>query len=438
MRQILKPWFLFATLLIVAVCAGIACSSGDNGGTNTPTGSTHASASSSASPGPLKTDVGVSATEIKLGEHIVESGSLAAVYAPIAPALQAYFKKINTEDHGVCGRQITLVVEDDQYSPSVAREKAQKLIEQDQIAAFVGNLGTPPNTGSAAYINAQGVPDLWIATGVTGFADPATYPWTVLYNPDYTSEGHILANYVNQNLPNKTVGIFYQNDDFGKSGRDAFVAKFSGQVVEQQSYESTATDINSQLATLRAANPDILYLYSTPAFTGKVFAYMQQNNWKPQVVDSYVNSATTLAGIVGGGTTADKVAAGFQQIAGTISNNYILDPVADKNKPALVEHTRIMTQFGGPPVGTLTVFAQAVAETMVHTLQLACQNGDMTRQGIMNAAEQINGFAPSVLLPGISITVSKTDHAALQQLVPVQIQTDGTLKALVTAPISGN
>jgi len=88
-------------------------------------------------------------------------------------------------------------------------------------------------------------------------------------------------------------------------------------------------------------------------------------------------------------------------------------------------------------VGTLTVYAQAIAETMVKTLQIACDSGDLTRQGIMNAAEKLTNFAPSVVLQGISITLSKTDHSALQQLLPVEIQADGTLKPLTTAPLSG-
>ena len=46
------------------------------------------------------------------------------------------------------------------------------------MAAFIGNLGTPPNTGSAQYINEQEVPDLFIATGVNAFADAETLPWT--------------------------------------------------------------------------------------------------------------------------------------------------------------------------------------------------------------------------------------------------------------------
>lgn len=436
MRHMKRYWLLLAALLVMAAFIGAACGDDDdNGGTATSTQTSAASSTGGASktPGELKTDVGVSATEITLGQHIVMSGNLASVYAPIVPALNAYFAKVNQEDGGICGRDIKLISEDDQYNPTQARTVAQKLAEQDKVAAFMGNLGTAANLGSAQYINDQKIPDLWIATGVPAFADATTFPWTTLYNPDYISEGRIFGDYVTNNLSGKSVAILYQNDDFGKSELQGFKDKFTGTVTDEESYESTATDINSQLANMRNSNPDVVFVAATPSYTAKVYAYMAQNSWKPQVLFSYVNAGSAVAGIVGGG----DVTAGFAQIAGAISTNYILDPVADKDDPAIVEHTRIMGAFNGPPVGTLSVYAQAMAETMVKTLQIACDNGDMTRQGIMNAAESLTDFRPTVILPGISITITKTDHAALQDLLPVEVQADGTLKALTDKPISG-
>jgi hypothetical protein len=101
----------------------------------------------------------------------------------------------------------------------------------------------------------------------------------------------------------------------------------------------------------------------------------------------------------------------------------------------VVDHTQIMADNGGPPVGTLTIYAQAIAETVVHTLEIACENGDLTRAGIMEAAESVEGFHPSVLLEGIDLTLGDDDHSAIQALQPVEIQADGTLSPLTDAPV---
>ncbi len=442
MTKHVKPWWLVIGALLTGVLVlGIACK--DNGEEEgSPTGEESPAADESPTDGAaeLLTDVGVTDTEIILGMNIVQSGNLAAVYQPITPTMQAYFAKVNAEDGGVCDRDIRFIVEDDQYDPATALEKARKLVEQDGILAFVGNLGTPPNSGSIAYINdpnedgdtSDGIPNLWISSGAPALNDPAKFPWTTTYIPDYLSEGRILGTYAEENFAGQTAAILYQADPFGEPGRDGFKETFTGNVVAEQSYESTALEITSQLATLKDANPDILYLYTTPAFTAQTFGYMLANDWHPQVIESYVNSATTLASLVGGD---DGVAAGFQRIAGTISTNYLLDPVADVDDPAMVEHARIMGEYGGPPVGTLSVYGQSLAELAVETLTIACDNGDMTRAGLKGASESIQGFAASLLFPGVEINTSATDHFALQSLVPTKIEADGTLTAL-SDPIS--
>ena len=429
MGKLFKPLLLLSALLIVALTVGIACNDDDDGGGD-----------GDGTVPEVTTDFGVSDTEIKVGQSIARRGSGREVHDAVGPTRGAQLGYGNRALGGVGGGAINYRAKDDEYNPAVAREVAQEFIDQDEIVAFVGNLGTPPNSGSAGYINdpngdgdtSDGVPDLFIATGVSSFADAAALPWTILFNPDYTSEGTILANYLNDNNPGETVATLYQNDAFGQSGRDGFVALISADVVAEETYESTATDINSQLANLRNADPDIVYVYATPGFTARVYAYMALNDWAPQIVMSYVNTASTLASIVGGD---DGVEAGFEAIAGTISNNYLLDPVADVDDPAIVEHTRIMADYGGPGVGNLTVYAQAIGETVVETFEIACNNGDMTRAGVMTAAESIDGFHPTVMLEGIDLTMSDTDHAAIQSLIPIEIQADGVLLPLVDEPI---
>lgn len=433
MTWIRKSWFWLAGLLAVAAIAGMACGDDDSGATKTPAGS--ATAAATTKPAELKTDVGVSATEITLGITIVQSGNLAAAYQPVLPSMQAYFAKVNAEDKGVCGRKIVLKAEDDQYGPALGLEKAKKLIEQDKVLALVGDLGTAAVTGQVAYVNEQKVPMLYVSTGASKWGDYKTYPYTIGYIPDYTSEGKILGQYVKDNFAGKKVAVLYQNDDFGKNGRDGFKATF-GDFAAEQSYEAPATDINSQLANLKSANPDVLYLYTTPGFAAKAFAYMKANDWKPQVVMGYVNAATTVASLVGGGTDAAKIQAGFQAIAGTISTNYILDPIADATNPAMVEHKRIMEKYSGPPLGSLSVYAQSLSELVVKTLQVACTNNDMTRQGLLKAAESIKGFRASLLLAGIQVDLSPTDHFALQALMPVEITQTGVLKSLADKPIA--
>lgn len=384
----------------------------------------------------LLTDFGVSDTEIKLGMTLAQSGNpSAAAFAVIASAIEASFAKVNAEDGGACNRQIRLLVEDDQYDPALALEQATKLVVQDEVLGFIGNLGTPAVSGQVDYINdpngdgdtSDGIPHLYVSTGASKWNDPERWPWTIGYIPDYTLEGNILAQTVNQEFPGESAAILYQNDDFGEDGRAGFLELFEGEIVAEQSYEAGATEVTSQLANLRDADPGILYVYALPLTTASVFRYMAANEWNPQVVWSYVNPSSLIGAILGG---EDGEQAGYDQIAGVISTNYILNPLSDTDDPAIIEHLRVMETYGGPPPNQLAVYGHSLGDLVVETLSVACDSGDMTRAGLLAAAESLDGYRSDLLLPGIDISLSDTDHAALESLQPVRVAQDGSLESI--------
>ena len=423
-----RPWLWLLALAALLLIAAAACGDDDDEeeeppspGATTPSGEV----------GP-----GVTDTEILLGHSNDLAGTGGTPYGIITPAMVAYFDKVNEEDGGVCGRDIKLIAEDDQYQPALALEKAKKLVEQDEVLGFVGALGTAAHLGAVDYLNdpngdgntEDGVPDLFVSTGFSGWGDYQKWPWTIGFIPDYQSDGKIQAQYMNENLPDGKLGILYQNDAFGKDYLNSVKETFTGEVVSEQSYEASATDISSQILTIKDAGADVVFLGTTPAFAAKAIVAAHTQDFKPQFFQSYVNAHTTLASLIGGGTSADQLAAGFAELDGTIATNYILSAVEDADDPAMVEHKRIMETFGGPSLSTLTVYGQALAELVVETLSGACDN--LNREGLLAAAESIQGFAPSVIWPGIEINLSSDDHYAIQALQPVQIQADGTLEEL--------
>ncbi len=77
-------------------------------------------------------------------------------------------------------------------------------------------LGTPGNTAIQKYMNAKKVPQIFVSTGAAKWNDPKNFPWTIGWQPNYQVEARIYAKYILQNYPGKTIGILYQNDDFGK------------------------------------------------------------------------------------------------------------------------------------------------------------------------------------------------------------------------------
>lgn len=113
---------------------------------------------------------GVTATEIKIGTTTSLSGPVSAL-GTINKTQAAYFKMLN-EQGGINGRKVNLVSLDDGYSPPKTLEQTRKLVEQDEVLAVVGSLGTPTNAAIQKYLTAKKIPHLLLATGASRWNDP--------------------------------------------------------------------------------------------------------------------------------------------------------------------------------------------------------------------------------------------------------------------------
>src|SRR5438067_7275841 len=230
-----------------------------------------------------QTVVGVTATEIKIGNTNPYSGP-ASAYGTIGKVIGAYFKKVNYEG-GLNGRKINYITYDDAYSPRKTVEMVRKLVEQDQVAALFQTLGTPTNSAIHKYMNQQKVPHLFVATGATKWNDPRNFPWTMGWQPNYQTEGRIYAQYIMKNFPDAKIGILYQNDDYGKDYRkglhDGLGEAAKKMIVMEQTYEVTDPTVDSQIVNLKNSGANVFYNVTIPKFAVQAIKKAHDIGWKP-------------------------------------------------------------------------------------------------------------------------------------------------------------
>src|SRR4051812_1727120 len=90
-----------------------------------------------------KSEVGITETEIKIGQTAPLSGSISA-YAVIARTQVAYINKINDEG-GINGRKVNYLLYDDAANPAKTVEQVRKLVEGDEVFVVFNPQGTPQN-----------------------------------------------------------------------------------------------------------------------------------------------------------------------------------------------------------------------------------------------------------------------------------------------------
>ena len=430
---ILYKCFYSSLIILSITLLAVACGGSDKepGPSSEPTPSPPAGRGGPHGPG-------VTETEIRLGMTNDLSASADTPYNLITAAIHSYFHKVNAEDSGVCGRRINLLAEDDHYTPQGALERTKKLVEQDQVLAMIGAVGTPVHVPVAAYLNdpngdgntADGIPDLFVSTGWSGWGDVARYPWTIGYIPDYLTDARVLARYLNDHLKDKKIGILANNDQFGNDYlRGVQEAVWNKDlVVSSQTVDPSPESLKAQVLAIRDTGAEAVVLALPPEVSANVFRVAEAERFTPKWLVSYVNSPSALAREIGGGTLAEQLLKGFEDLNGSISTEYLLSAVDDAETPPMREHRRIMETYGGPIVSTLTVYGQSLAEAVVETLKRSCES--ITREGVLHAAESIQHFHSSLMLNGVELNLGPKDHFAIQTLQPVEIQKDGTLKAL--------
>ncbi|HEY2636441.1 MAG TPA: ABC transporter substrate-binding protein, partial [Solirubrobacteraceae bacterium] len=210
---------------------------------------------------------GVTKTSVKVGGHFPLTGPAAPGYSNIPPAVKAYFSYINAHG-GVNGRKLTLVARDDGYNPAKTVTVTKQLVLQDKIFAMLDGLGTPTHTKVVDFLNAERVPDLFVASGCLCWNEPSKHPQTFGWLTDYYREGKILGRWVTQHEKGKKVAYFLQNDDFGADGArgaDKFIPK--SQVVTRQTYEPGNTDIGPQMSKIKSSGAQVVVSFSIPAYT---------------------------------------------------------------------------------------------------------------------------------------------------------------------------
>jgi len=408
MLRLRGAWLLLLGVAALLALAVNACGGGEEEakGTRTPAATGTAAGTPRPTASPAAAVPGITDTEIVLGSHAALTGTYGAVYTPVIKGLQAYFEYVNAEKGGVCGRKIVLRTEDDQFDPALAMDAIRKLVEQDKIFAAIAGVGTAAHSAVWEYLNERGIPDLWPITGAHKWgADPKAHPWTVAAIPDYFVEATIYGKYISDNYPGKKVGILYQNDDFGRdqiAGLTAGLDPSKNQIVSQQSYETTAVDVRSQVTNLKDAGAEVVLCSCIPGYTAQAIKGANRMGWKPQWIVSLVNSDPVMFQY-----------ASPQDMEGTLSAQ------ADKliewtDDPAIAEHLQIMRKYGGGAPGNFSVVGQLVGELTVEALNRTCD--DLTREGVIKAVESIKDYQSDLVLPGITFTFSADDHIGAEAL----------------------
>jgi ABC-type branched-subunit amino acid transport system substrate-binding protein len=357
-----------------------------------------------------KYDPGASDTEIKLGQTVPHSGP-GSLYGVLGRVGEAYFQMLNDKG-GINGRKIKFFTMDDSYSAPKAVEATRRLVEQEEVLALFGSLGTAPQTAVHKYLNSKGVPQLLLNTGASKWNDPKNNKWTLAGLPLYPTEARILAKYVVSVKPNAKIAILYQNDDFGRDFLGPFKqvladAGGTAKVIAEATYDLTDPTIDSQLINLSKSGADVFYNISTGKASSQSIRKVVELGWKPLQLLSAGSTGRSILS-----------AAGLDNAAGIVAIRYSKEvgvPRWEKDPDVMgFEELRKKYLPNVDQDNTIAYAGYGQAVTMAEILRRC--GDELTRANVLKQAASLNGFHSPYMLDGITYSFTPDDYTPMKTL----------------------
>jgi ABC-type branched-subunit amino acid transport system substrate-binding protein len=344
---------------------------------------------------------GVTDTEIKLGTHYPLSGNPAAAYAPIAYGMKAFFDYINAQG-GIYGRKITFEIGDDHYNPPDTVEVVKKMVEQDKVFAMISGLGEETHAAVWKYLEENGVPDMYLSTGLAKWTDPVVRT-RFGGNPDYVTEGVYLAQYVAKTYPNAKVGLLRQSDELGQDGENGLRKGFEGtnvQITAVENYDVTQSDVTAQTQRLKSDGVDVVVVFAIPPQAASLTKAARETlNWNVPIVVSGINCSDIFI-----------ILASAKDAEGVVSYTFGRQ-ASEPQIPGVQKYEKIWDKFANGVAGSLNSFelyGMSIAEATVWDLEMAGQ--DLSRGSFLDAAESMCHVACSTCVGFGTWNTSPTDH----------------------------
>lgn len=347
---------------------------------------------------------GVTADTVTIGMPVALSGPVSTIGIPLARGAEAYFKWVNDQG-GIHGRRIRLLLEDDRYIPSETLAVTRKLVERDEVFAIFRPLGTPTGAAILDYLVERNIPVVAPASGSSLWIHPFKRNYFQI-QPVYFFEGRIMGKWALEVLRARRIAVFYQNDSYGKEGRDGFLQylRLNGvRAVAEIPYEPGETSFTAHAIRLREANPDLVFVYAIPVPAASLLREAARVGLRTRYLMTYVLSDPVMFRLAG------------ELMEGVQAGAWLVDP-EDPGPAASAYRARLKAAFPAEVPGGYSISSDASAALFVEGLRRAGR--ELTRERFIEALETIRNFTAGGLTPPFSY--SRNDHSGIRALAMVE------------------
>ena len=223
----------------------------DGGGTTRPAAATGSAANEAAGGG----------KPVLIGHFASMTGSEATFGQSTDAGIRLAVKEANAAG-GIMGRKIELKTYDDQGKPQEAGTAVTRLITSDKVVAVLGEVASSLSLAGGRVCQQYGVPMITPSSTNPAVTRTGDMVFRVCYTDPF--QGEVCARFAREQLKAQTAATLYdQQQAYSKGLNDYFKKSFTelgGTITTEQAYSGGDQDYSAQLTTLRATQPDVLFL----------------------------------------------------------------------------------------------------------------------------------------------------------------------------------
>jgi ABC-type branched-subunit amino acid transport system substrate-binding protein len=343
-------------------------------------------------------ETGVTETSIKIGMSGPFSGANGAYGTEMRTVIQQVFSQTNAAG-GINGRKLELVALDDGYETERAVANTTKLLQEQKVFALTGYYGSTPTTASMQVFSAAKTPLIGTISGADSLRNPVNrYMFNV--RASYADETEAIVKQL-VSIDMKNVGVFYQNDGFGKSGLDGVTAALKKYNITSSvvaTVERNSTDVDKAVAAFAKARPQAIVM---------VTLYKPTTAFVRKLHEADVHPFLATLSPVG----ADTLATELGDSARGILISQVMPYPWDDTKPIIRDYLRLIKKFdknAKPSYYGIEAYVNAVV--LIEAIKSAGR--EPTREKLVDALENMRDLN----LGGYQISFSAANHSGSKRV----------------------
>ena len=354
-----------------------------------------------------------STEEILLGMSAPLSGPTAKIGTAVRDGILAGIARINREG-GVNGRTLRLIVLDDGYEPTRTAPNMRRLIEEEEVLAVIGNVGTPTAITSLPLAKKSGTLLFAPFSGAGVLRQEPPERYVINFRASYAEEiGAMVGALVTEGgLRPRDIAFFTQRDGYGDAGYSAGLAALTRHGLQE---ERRVVHVRYPRNTLAVENAlaDLLLAEPAPRAVIMVGAYAPCAKFIDLARRSGLDALFLSVSFVGGDFLAERLG---PEVEGVIVTQVVPHP--DLDLPMVRDYVADSRLYDAKLDPSFVALEGYIAVRLLNRA-LATIEGVPTREGVIEALEGLGTFDLGL---GRALHLGPDDHQASHEIWPTRLQ----------------